>query len=211
MPLFGSKSPNIEDTLFTLKFTTKQLERSAKKCEKEESAQRTKIKRAMEKGNVEGARIYAENAIRKKNEGLNYLRLASRVDAVANRVQTAMTMKTLTKNLGGVVQGLDQVMQSMDLEKITAVMEKFESQFEDLDVHSQVMEGAMGNATTLSTPQDQVESLIKQVADESGMDVLDQLSTAKVGSTVPQNQATVPSLTSRQEDELSKRLTELRS
>ena len=63
----------------------------------------------------------------------------------------------------------------------------------------------MGNATTLSTPQDQVESLIKQVADESGMDVLDQLSTAKVGSTVPQNQATVPSLTSRQEDELSKR------
>jgi len=55
----------------------------------------------MEKGNVEGARIYAENAIRKKNEGLNYLRLASRVDAVANRVQSAMTMKsvsTLNKN-----------------------------------------------------------------------------------------------------------------
>ena len=50
----------------------------------------------MEKGNVEGARIYAENAIRKKNEGLNYLRLASRVDAVANRVQTAMTMKTVS-------------------------------------------------------------------------------------------------------------------
>lgn len=51
---------------------------------------------AMEKGNVEGARIYAENAIRKKNEGLNYLRLASRVDAVANRVQSAMTMKTVS-------------------------------------------------------------------------------------------------------------------
>ena len=50
----------------------------------------------MEKGNVEGARIYAENAIRKKNEGLNYLRLASRVDAVANRVQSAMTMKAVS-------------------------------------------------------------------------------------------------------------------
>ena len=50
----------------------------------------------MEKGNVEGARIYAENAIRKKNEGLNYLRLASRVDAVANRVQSAMTMKSVS-------------------------------------------------------------------------------------------------------------------
>lgn len=56
--------------------------------------------------------------------------------------------------MGSVVKGLDKVMQSMDLEKvrvqqknhccyitlfqISTVMEKFESQFEDLDVHSQV-------------------------------------------------------------------------
>lgn len=37
--------------------------------------------------------MYAENAIRKKNEGVNWLRMASRVDAVASKVQTAMTMK----------------------------------------------------------------------------------------------------------------------
>lgn len=67
------------------------------------------------------------------------------------------------------------------------------------------MESAMSSATTLTTPQDQVESLIKQVAEESGMDVLDQLETAKVGSTVPQEQATLPSLTTKQEDELSRR------
>jgi charged multivesicular body protein 1 len=47
----------------------------------------------LQQKNVEGARIYAENAIRKKNESLNYLRLASRVDAVASKVQTAMQMK----------------------------------------------------------------------------------------------------------------------
>lgn len=43
--------------------------------------------------NIEGARIYAENAIRKKNEGLNYLRFAARVDGVSARVQTAVAMK----------------------------------------------------------------------------------------------------------------------
>ena len=51
------------------------------------------LNQALQQKNVEGARIYAENAIRKKNEGLNYLRLSSRVDAVASRVQTAMQMK----------------------------------------------------------------------------------------------------------------------
>jgi charged multivesicular body protein 1 len=32
------------------------------------------VKRAIEKGNIEGAKIYAQNAIRKKTEQLNYLK-----------------------------------------------------------------------------------------------------------------------------------------
>lgn len=48
---------------------------------------------ALQQKNVECARVYAENAIRKKNEGLNWLRMASRIDAVASKVQTAVTMK----------------------------------------------------------------------------------------------------------------------
>lgn len=48
---------------------------------------------ALQQKNVECARVYAENAIRKKNEGVNWLRMASRVDAVASKVQTAVTMK----------------------------------------------------------------------------------------------------------------------
>ena len=40
---------------------------------------------AIEQKNYDGARIYAENAIRKKNEALNYLRLSSRIDAVQSR------------------------------------------------------------------------------------------------------------------------------
>ena len=41
-----------------------------------------------------------ESAIRKKNEGLNYLRLASRVDAVASKVKSAQGMKNVTKTMG---------------------------------------------------------------------------------------------------------------
>ena len=51
------------------------------------------LAQSLQQRNLEGALIYAENAIRKKNEGLNYLRMAARVDAVANRVQTALMTK----------------------------------------------------------------------------------------------------------------------
>ena len=49
--------------------------------------------KALQQKNVETARVYAENAIRKKNEGLTYLRMAAKVDAVSARVQTGLAMK----------------------------------------------------------------------------------------------------------------------
>ena len=46
-------SAQMEKHLFNLKFAAKQLNRDSKKCEKEEKAERAKLKKAMEKGNME--------------------------------------------------------------------------------------------------------------------------------------------------------------
>jgi hypothetical protein len=61
--------------LFNLRFAAKELQRNAKKCEKDEKTEKNKLKLAIQKGNTENARIHAENAIRKKNESLNYMRM----------------------------------------------------------------------------------------------------------------------------------------
>ena len=47
-------------------------------------------------------------------------------------------------------------------------MDRFEREFENLDVQSQVMEDTMGATSTLTTPQSEVDSLMHQVADEAG-------------------------------------------
>jgi len=47
------------------------------------------------------------------------------------------------------------------------VMDKFEKQFEDLDVQTQTMENAMSSSTVMTTPAEQVDSLIMQVAEEN--------------------------------------------
>uniref|UniRef100_A0A8B9GY47 Charged multivesicular body protein 1A n=1 Tax=Astyanax mexicanus TaxID=7994 RepID=A0A8B9GY47_ASTMX len=171
------------DTLFQLKFTSKQLERLAKKAEKDSKAEQAKVKKALQQKNVDCARVYAENAIRKKNEGVNWLRMASRVDAVASKVQTAVTMKGVTKNMTQVTKALDKALNSMDLQKVSAVMDKFETQVQNLDVHTSVMEDSMSSATTLTTPQEQVDDLILQIAEESGLEVMDQLNELPAGST----------------------------
>lgn len=197
----------MEETLFQLRFCAKQLERMSKRAEKDQAIQTAKVKKALMQGNVEGAKIYAENAIRKKNESLNFLRMSSKVDAVHSKVKGAMTMKAVSKSMGGVVKALDRALNSMDLQKISAVMEKFEDQFEDLDVRTSVMEDAMGAATTLTTPMEQVDKLIQQVADENGLEVMDQLANATPGTSV----AASADRSTKEEDQLSRRLAALRN
>ncbi len=66
--LFTMSAAQMEKHLFNLKFASKQLLRDSKKAEKEEKAEKLKLKKAIEKGNMEVARIHAENAIRQKNQ-----------------------------------------------------------------------------------------------------------------------------------------------
>lgn len=64
----------------------------------------------------------------------------------------------------------------------------------------QVMEDSMSSATTLTTPQEQVDSLIMQIAEENGLEVLDQLSQLPEGAS-----AVGESSVRSQEDQLSRR------
>jgi len=198
--------PNIEKQLFNLKFTSKQLARMQKKSEKEEKEQLLKVKKAIVKGDRESARIYAQNAIRIKNTGNGYLRLSSRLDAVASRLESAMKMKQVTQQMGGVVKGMDKVLASMDIGKITAVMDKFEQSFEEVDVRSAYVEGAMNSSTATTMPEDQVDMLLQQVSDEHGLEFKASAATA---SDAPV-QVQAAALVEGKEDALEKRLAALR-
>ena len=65
-------------------------------------------------------------------------------------------------------------------------MDKFEKDFEDLDVQTSVMEGAMSQTTATNVPQDAVEQLMKQQADEAGLELNMDLPSA-VNNTIGQS------------------------
>lgn len=82
-------------------------------------------------------------------------------------------------------------------------MDKFEKQFEDMDVKSSYIEDAMSQTTALTTPADQVDSLISQVAEEHGLALSEQLGTPSTA---------VPTTASATEtDDLTERLAKLKS
>ncbi|KAF2301996.1 hypothetical protein GH714_031181 [Hevea brasiliensis] len=139
--------------IMDLKFTSKSLQRQARKCEKEEKSEKLKVKKAIEKGNMDGARIYAENAIRKRSEQMNYLRLASRLDAVVARLDTQAKMTTINKSMASIVKSLESSLATGNLQKMSETMDQFEKQFVNMEVQAEFMENAMAGSTSLSTPR----------------------------------------------------------
>ena len=227
----GGSMAAVQNQLFNIKFTAKQIHRMSKKCEKEHTQELTKVKKAMEKGDAGSARIYAENAIRIKNTGTGYLRMASRLEAVASRLESAIKMQQISKQMGNVVKGMDvrrvpaqslarrgtkpalhpcppqKILASMDMNQIGAVMDKFEASFDQADVLSETV--AKGMDATTAADSDAVESLLQQVSDEHGLQFASRAadaSTAPVAMSAP-----TAALQDSQEDALEKRLAALRS
>jgi len=201
---------SLEDEMVNLRIVSKQMQRSSKKCGKNEKAALQKLKKAIQQGNHEGARIYGQDAIREKNQALNHLRMASRIDACSSRIETAVRMGQVTDGMKGVVKGMDKGLASMNIEKISTLMDKFEQQFEDLDVKTQYMEGTMNATTATSTPAEQVDTLIGQVADANNLELGEAFSQAgPVGKKTP----TVEEFTQEKPiaDDLEARLANLRN
>uniref|UniRef100_A0A7S2SCB7 Uncharacterized protein n=1 Tax=Eucampia antarctica TaxID=49252 RepID=A0A7S2SCB7_9STRA len=196
---------SLEDELINLRITSKQMQRSAKKSEKNEKANIEKLKQAIKKGNSEGAKIYGQSAIREKNQALNCQRMASRVDAVSSRIETAIRMGEVSKTMKGVTKGMEKGLQAMNVEELSKIMDKFETQFEDLDVKAEYMEGTMNATTATITPAEQVDELIHMVADQNNLALGDEFTELVPSKKVPQPQAE-----EKEADSLEARLASLR-
>lgn len=88
------------------------------------------------------------------------------------------------------------------------VMDKFESQFSDLDVQTSYMEDAMSSTTATSTPQDQIDTLLRQTAEEANIELQHDLASKDM----PQGVAiTAPKEgVGEEDDKLAERLRALR-
>lgn len=86
-------------------------------------------------------------------------------------------------------------------------MDKFETQFSDLDVQTSYMEEAMSNTTAVSAPQDEIDILMKQTAEEANIELQHDLAARDV-STLPD--LAPKEVIGEEDDKLAARLRALR-
>ena len=176
-------SHSLEDDLIEFKLAGKQYGRSAMKCEKNEASYKLKAQAAMQKGNLDAAREYANSAIREKTMNIQHIRMQSRMEACVSRLEMKIRMQDMTATVKTTVKGMANMLRKMEPEKISKMMDDFEKTLEDVDVVSQQVQNSMDNSTAGTTPQGEVDELLSILAAEKGLEL-----NAKLNSVNPVNQ-----------------------
>lgn len=93
------------------------------------------------------------------------------------------------------------------ISQISTIMDKFETQFSDLDVQTSYMEDAMGATTAVSTPQDQIDQLMRQTAEEANIELQHDLASKDLDAVADLKTKDV---VGEEDDKLAERLRALR-
>lgn len=159
------------ETIFEFKNQANQLSKESKKADKEKELMVEKIKQAFSKNKPDEARLYAENVFKKKNAAIKYELLSLKLLAVHSKLKDAYQAQKLSDNIQSMVTKMSGALNNMNLEKISETMMNFEKIFDNLDVNTKVMEKALDNIDTGSYEDQDVNTLIVQIAQAQNIEL----------------------------------------
>ena len=174
-------SDKMFDTMFEFKMMGKSMAKEAKKAENQNKNLIKKVKDCIARGDYEQAKVAASDAIRQKNQVRRYRVLSSKIDTVAQRLQSAYQNQRLTEQMQSLTQQMVGAGNMMDMVKMTETMANFEKLFDDLDVNSAMMDQVFDNVNAGTVNDAEVNTLIQQVAQQNGMKLSEDFDNVQIG------------------------------
>ena len=174
-------SDKLFDTMFEFKMMAKSMERESKKSDAQSKNLIKKVKACIAKGDYDQAKVAASDAIRQKNMVKRYRVLSSKIDAVAQKLKSAYQNQKLSEQITSLTQQLVGANNMMDIVKITETMGNFEKLFDDLDVHSNMMDQVFDNVNAGTVNEQEVKQLIGQIAQQNGMKLSEEFDDIQLG------------------------------
>ena len=173
-------SDQLFDAMFEFKMMAKQMSKESEKSKKQNESLVKKVKDCIAKGDYEQAKNAANEAIRAKNMTKRYQVLSSKVGQVAQRLQAAYQNQTLTQNMEKLTSQLLGAGKAMDLVKMTETMANFEKVFDNMEVNVAMTDEVLDNVNAGTVNEQEVNTLIAQVAQQNGMKLSDDFEQIKI-------------------------------
>lgn len=168
--LIGGKSSNSNrDHILNLKVVSRRLERSKKKLENKERKNERKIRTSIQKGDMESARMYANETVRNRKAARGYQSLVNKIDGLVFKMERAEAIQSIAGEMRGVANSLANINTQLNLPEIDNLVGNMQETLESIDDTSEIIEDSMDQIFETDTDEGEVDNLLQEYGVEVGM------------------------------------------
>jgi hypothetical protein len=165
----GSSKQNSRDHIINLRMVSRRLTRSQKKLEVKEREMERKVRVAIEKGDMQAARLYANDIVRSRNWARGYQSLNSKIEGLIFKLERTDAVQSLAGEMKSVAVNLKAASESLNMADLDDVIMDLEKSMEDIEVTSEVMEESVGSLFEGDIDNTEVDNVLAEYGAEVGV------------------------------------------
>ncbi|KAK7469104.1 ESCRT-III subunit protein did4 [Stygiomarasmius scandens] len=191
---------NIIESLFGRTVTPaerlRQHQRSLAKAQRELDRERTKleqsekklimdIKKSAKSGQMNACKVMAKDLVRTRRYVQKFYQMRTQLQAVGLRIQTLRSNQQMADAMRGATRAMASMNRGMNLPAISKIMTEFEKESSMMDMKEEMMSDAVDDV--MDDEEDEEEEgdkILKEVLDEIGVNLSQQLTDAPTGLAV---------------------------
>lgn len=162
LEMISSTSPCQGLTVYTFKFQEKKLIADIKKAAKENQ--------------MDSVKIMAKDLVRTRRYVKKFILMKANIQAISLKVQTLKSQNSMASAMRGVTRALQSMNRQMNMPQIAKIMQEFEKQSDIMDMKEDMMNEVIDDAMGDEEEEEESEAIVKQVLDELGVQMSEQLS-----------------------------------
>ena len=162
-------SKSSRDHIVNLRLTVRRLERAQRKLERDESKMQVKMKQSIQRGDIEGARLFATDIVRSRKWELGYQKLVSRINGLIFKLERADSAASMAEEMHGVADALRSANAQLQIPDLDRVIQDMEASIDGIEESTGTLEDGIDDLLVSDTDPVEVDRLIEQTAVELGV------------------------------------------
>ncbi len=155
--------------LLNLKMVNRRLNKSMKKLDNTERQTERKIRQAIEKGDMQAARMYAQDTVRSRKWSRGYQSLISKIDGLLFKLERADAVQNIAGEMKGVAKTLINANHALNLPEIDHLVGDMQKALDGIEETSEIMEDSMDNLFESDTDETEIDNLLTEYGVEVGL------------------------------------------
>lgn len=164
----------------------RELDRERTKLEQQEKKLIMDIKKSAKAGQMNACKVMAKDLVRTRRYVQKFYQMRTQLQAVGLRIQTLRSNQQMAEAMRGATRAMGAMNRGLNLPQIQRIMHEFERESATMDMKEEMMSDAVDDVMDDDLEDEEMEgdNILKQVLDEIGVDLSQQLSDAPTGLAV---------------------------